>query len=340
MFSPFNSTTIFNISSDENLKTIARTFTIITIILTCLTILLDTTIIFHLISYIKFTRRYSKCTSRRIGLLHSINTYIHIIGETSIFLLMSIRTLYGDLHIVDKKEFSPSWHCRLLNVLMSMFASGIYGSCFLQSLFRFWRIMKPEERLYRKISFHFRLIYFHWILILIFSIPVWFRSVYLSKENFCLNHFTDTYSSIYISITSVCIPVLSIIYIYFRIVLYMKHNWQSRKRWRRMKKDISTIKRIILLIFVLLNVSGAAIILWLLMFIQKRLHPLSYRLLCFIIAISMFICSITLLIVSPQLKRTLRITNSYNREQYLNEKKINRSANLEQILQLEDKSCF
>ncbi|CAF1259078.1 unnamed protein product [Rotaria sordida] len=300
-----------NTSSNEDLISIAISFTIMTIVLACLTIILNSVILFRLIYYGKLRKRSSKSTSRRIGLLHSMNTYIHIIGCTTTFLIMSIRTLFGDLYLYNKEEMSPSWHCRLLNYLTSMFPAGIYGSCFLQALFRFWRIIKPHQHLYRKFSFHIRLIHLHWILIIILSIPVWFRSVYLLSENFCLNHFSDTWSSVYISVTSAIIPVFGISIVYLKIVLYMKHNWQSRKRWRRMKRDAATIRRIILLVIVLLNTSSAAIILWLLMYIQKHMHPLSYRLLCFMVEIGMLACSITLLTVSPQLRRALQSTNHY-----------------------------
>lgn len=297
-----------NFSSNLNIKYLAISFTIVTIILAILTILFTSFILYRLISFIKYRQeRLSKSQSRRIGLLHSVNTYIHILGGVIIFFVMSTRTFYGDLFL---KEFyltnsSPSWHCRLVNYFMSMFASGIYGSCFLQALFRYWRIMYPYKRIYRKYSFHLRLILFHWILTLILSIPVWFRSVYILGENFCLNRFTDTYSSIYISTIAVVIPVTSITFVYIKIIFFLKYHWQTRKRWRRMKRDILIIKRILLLVFVLLNVSTAAIILWLLMFIQQRLHPLSYRILCLISTLGMTIFSLTLLIVSPPLKRAL-----------------------------------
>jgi hypothetical protein len=333
---------MFNTSSNIDVKFIATSFTIITIILACLTIILDVAVLWRLIFYNKLRKRCTRSTCRRIGLLHSMNTYIHIIGESTIFLIMSSRTLYGDLRFYNKEEIPPSWHCRLLNYLMSMFAAGIYGSCFLQSLFRFWRIIKPHERLYRTLLFHFRLIVLHWILIIILSIPVWYRSVYISSENFCLNRFTDTWSSVYISVVSVAIPVFSIIIVYVKILMYMKHNWQSRKRLRRMKREILTIKRILLLVIVLLSTSGAAVVLWLLMFIQKHMHPLSYRLLCFMVETGMLICSVTLLIVSPQLKRALQSTSFYRQQQYLNNQSncsLNK-VNDEEIQNLEDESGF
>ncbi|CAF3688436.1 unnamed protein product [Adineta steineri] len=303
--------TSLNVTLHENLKVTATFFTIITIVLASLTILFGLTILFRLI----YCRRLQKCSSkndsRRIGVLHSMNTYIHIIGETSIFLIMSSRTLYGDLHLHIKEESAPSWHCRLLNYLMSMFAAGIYGSCFVHAVFRYWRIMKPHRRLYRTFSFHLQLIFLHIIYIIVISIPVWFRAIYLSSENYCLNHFNDTWISIYISITATVLPIFGIVIVHFKIVMYMKQNWQSRKRWKRMERDLLMIKRLLLVVVVLSNTSGAAILLWLLMYIQKFLHPLSYRLLCFIIEIGMLICSITLLIVSPQLRRALGSTALY-----------------------------
>ncbi|CAF3704911.1 unnamed protein product [Rotaria sp. Silwood1] len=330
-----------NTSSYQDLTFIATTFTIITIALACLTIYLDSVILFRLIYYGKLKKRSTKSRSRRIGLLHSMNTYIHIIGGTTTFLIMSIQTLFGDLYLYNKEEMSPSWHCRLLNYLTSMFPAGIYGSCFLQALFRFWRIIKPHQRSYRKFSFHIRLIGLHWILIIILSIPVWFRSVYLSSENFCLNRFSDTWSSVYISVTSVAIPVCSIIIVYLKIVLYMRHSWQSRKRWRRMKRDVATIRRIIILVIVLLNTSSAAIILWLLMFIQKRMHPLSYRLLCFMVEIGMLACSIALLVVSPQLRRALKSTNCYRQKHRSNNKSISSQfrKNAQEVIPLKDISA-
>ncbi len=111
--------------------------------------------------------------------------FIRLIHIT-IFLLMSSWTLYGNFYLYNKEEIAVSWHCRLLNYFMSMFASGIYGSCFFQSLFRFWRVIKSDQILYRKFSFHFWLIVSNWLFILILSLPVWFRSIYVSSENFFL----------------------------------------------------------------------------------------------------------------------------------------------------------
>jgi hypothetical protein len=57
----------------------------------------------------------------------------------------------------------------------------------------------------------------------------------------------------------------------------------------------------------------------------------------------MFVCSITLLIVSPQLRRALRSSYYYRRQQYSNENKSNKFLdikNVEELLQLERESYF
>jgi hypothetical protein len=109
-----------------------------------------------------------------------------------------------------------------------------------------------------------------------------------------------------------------------------------------MKRDVLTIKRIFLLVIVLLSTSSAGVILWLLMFIQKHMHPLSYRLLCFMVEIGMLICSITLLIVSPQLKRALQSTSFYRQQKYSNNKSNSslNKTNEDEVKSVEDESAF
>ncbi|CAM4747326.1 unnamed protein product [Rotaria magnacalcarata] len=85
-----------------------------------------------------------------------------------------------------------------------------------------------------------------------------------------------------------------------------------------MTRDVITIKRIILLVIVLLATSSAAIILWLLMFVEKRMHPLSYRLLCFMVVVGLLTCSITLLTVSPQLRGAIELTAHHRKRQHSN----------------------
>jgi len=280
---------------------------LIGIVLSSIGILFNFIIIICFINYGKFLKHSNKNTSRRIGLLHSINTYIHLIGILSTLLIMCIRTLYGDLYLKKRDENSISWHCHFLGYLLSLFGGGVYGSCFLQAIFRFWRIIISYRGLFQNLSFHILFIFTHWIFLIILLLPILSRSIYISSDHFCLSPFDDRWTAAYISLITVIIPVTGIFIVYIKIGIYMKNHLQTRKQRKRMKNDILIIRRIFFLVIIILQTSSTGIILWILTFFSQRLHLLFYRFLRFLLILCMILCSITLLILSPQLKRALRL---------------------------------
>ena len=304
---------MLNITFNDDRTWLGTSFTIATVALASFIIVLDISIFLRLLYYRKHSKGTSTSFSRSVGLMHSINTYIHLLGNTTVFLLMSSRTLVGDGSKLSDKLILASWHCRLLNCSMAMFSAGIYGSCFLQALFRFWRITQSSQSRLTNYAFHCQLIVFHWLWIGLLAVPVWFRSVYVVEENYCFNPFIDPWSSVYISSTSVGIPLVALILIYVKIVLFIKRNSRAPRRWRRIQRDVNIIRRILVLVLVLLCTSSGVVILWISVYVQKRMHPLSYRWFCFMIVIGMLVCSVTLVLVSPQLRRALRSLRQHSK---------------------------
>jgi hypothetical protein len=219
---------------------------------------------------------------------------------------MCIRTFYGDFNRQNREKIFIFWHCHFLAYLLSLFAAGVYGSCFLQAVFRFWRIMMSNQGLFQSLSFHLLFIFLHWICILILLLPTYSRSIYISSDHFCLSPFDDRWTAGYISLITAIIPVTGIFILYMKIVLYMKNHFQTKKQRKRMKHDLSIIRRIFFLVIIILQTSTTGIILWILTFFYPNLHLLFYRLLRLSLVVCMIICSMTLLILSPQLRRTLR----------------------------------
>jgi hypothetical protein len=220
---------------------------------------------------------------------------------------MCIRTLYGDLYLKKQDENSISWHCHFLGYLLSLFGGGVYGSCFLQAIFRFWRIIISSRGLFQNLSFHILFIFTHWIFLIILLLPILSRSIYISSDHFCLSPFDDRWTAAYISLITAIIPVTGIFIVYIKIGIYMKNHLQTRKQRKRMRNDILIIRRIFFLVVIILQTSSTGIILWILTFFNQRLHLLFYRFLRFLLILCMIMCSITLLILSPQLKRALRL---------------------------------
>jgi hypothetical protein len=67
---------------------------------------------------------------------------------------MCIRTLYGDLYLKNRNKNSIPWHCHFLGYILSLFAAGLYGSCFLQATVCFCRIMFSTRGLFQNLSIH------------------------------------------------------------------------------------------------------------------------------------------------------------------------------------------
>ncbi len=166
-----------------------------------------------------------------------------------------------------------------------------------------------------------------------FLLPIFPRSIYISSDNFCLTPFDDRWSAAYISLITAVLPVIGIFILYIKIVIYMKYHLQSKKQWRRIKREILIIRRILFLVIIILQTSSTGIILWILTFFDKRLHPIFYRLLRFLMILCMIICSITLLMVSPQLKRAIRL-NRQRKNTVIRQQTIS-SNNMEEITPLE-----
>lgn len=296
--------------SSADLQFFAVSLTIVTMIVAWLTIVFEVFILSTVICSRHLGKSTSNNASRRIGLLHSMNSYLHLLGNTLIFLFISLRTLFSESYSSSSNKptkFPMSlWHCRLLNYLTCIFTAGIFGSCFCQSLFRFWRLTKPRQSVFRKFSFHLSLMIGHWLLILVLSGPLWFRSVSVSSENFCVNQIHVLWPVIYVCITSLVIPVVSIIIVYIKIILFIQSQSHVSQKLSRVKRDVFVIRRIVLLVCVLLSTSSLAIALWLLASIHPNLHPLAYRLFSLVSVMGMLTYSITFVVAFPQLRRTIR----------------------------------
>ncbi|CAF3756973.1 unnamed protein product [Rotaria sordida] len=329
---------MLNSTFNHNFTSFGSTIIFIAILLSSIAIIFNFIIIIVLIRHGKFIKCSKKHHSRRIGLVHSINTYIHLIGILSTLIIMCIRTLYGDLNREKRDKRIISWYCHFLAYLLSLFGAGVYGSCFLQALYRFWRIVTPNRDFFQNLYFHIQLILGHWAFIIILLLPIRSRSVYISSDHFCLSPFDDRWTAAYISLITAIIPVTGILILYIKIVIYMKKNLQTKKQWRRVKRDISTIRRILVLVIIILQTSSTGIILWILTFFYKSLHPLFYRLLRLLIILCMIICSITLLMLSPQLKRAFRSSNRKQLKKQFTSKKRMSSNNIEEITPIENGS--
>lgn len=235
--------------------------------------------------------------SRRIGLLHSKTTYIHLIGNTLTFLFIALRSPTRD----------RLWFCHIANYCFALFTAGIYGSSFCQSLFRYWRITRPNPSLFRQYSFHRYLCITHWIFLFCISTPMGLRSMWISDQETC---FDDLWSIMYISFVCVIPPVIGNLVIYIKVIVFLHENCRNKIRAKNSQRNASIIRRILILLLTLLITSIGMMIIWPLVVTDGRFLRLSHRFIALTVEIDMFICSIIFVVVSPQLRKILKRKSS------------------------------
>lgn len=232
-------------------------------------------------------------SSRRIGLLHSKSTYIHLVGNTVIFLFIALRSPTNE-HV---------WFCHVLNYFLTLFTAGIYGSSFCQSLFRYWRITQPNQSVLRQYSFHQHLTILKWFLLICLSLPICLRSIWIRSHR---PYFGDLWSVAYIALVGIIPSVIGNFIIYTKVIVFLQDHSQSKLRLKRNHRNASIIRRISILLLTLLASSVTMVIIGPLSVLQPRFSQLSSRFVAVIVEMNMFICSLVFVVVSPQLRRMIK----------------------------------
>lgn len=283
-------------------RSLGKNILLFSIYINCTAIVVTLSLLIIFIHRLRSMEQSRKSTSHRIGLYHTMNTYIHLIGILLTTFSMELKIFYKDFYVHDQFSSVLSWDCYLLNHFFSLFTGGVYSSCFLHAIFRYWRIMFSNTRHLQNPTFHLLLILIHWFLLNALLLPTLLRSKYISSEHLCFIPIDDRLTTAYLTLIIIIIPVSGTTIFYIKIVLFMK----NRKERKRIRNDIFTIRRIFFLMLIIFQTSTAGIVLWILTLFQRDLHQLFYRLFLLLIILCMFIVSIALLLVSPQLRQILR----------------------------------
>ena len=293
---------MLNDTSKPYSRSLGTNILLVSIYIDCIAMIVNLSLLIIFIHRLRSMEQSRKSTSHRIGLYHTMNTYIHLIGILITIFLMELRIFHKDFYLKDQSSSSLSWECYPLNHLFSFFAGGVYGSCFLHAIFRYCRIIFSNHRRLQNPTFHFLLILIHWFLLNLLLLPTLFRSNYIPLEHLCLIPIDDRYTTAYLLSIIIIIPVTGTTIFYIKIIRFMKH----RRERKRIRNDVVTIRRIFFLMLTIFQTSSAGIVLWISTFFQKHLHQLFYRLFLLSMILCMFIVSIALLLVSPQLRKILK----------------------------------
>lgn len=158
---------------------------------------------------------------------------------------------------------------------------------------------------------------FELITICIFACPIlfWHDIIYLPTEHYCYITFTNTRSTLWLIIDSYGIPLMLLLLIYLRILIFIHRqpNHQTFVIIQRQQRDLCVIQRIFIIVGLLITLGIPTIVLLLMFYITGEKYILFDRIAWFSVSLSMTQLSISLVILTTQLKRIVLEKRQSNR---------------------------
>jgi hypothetical protein len=235
-----------------------------------------------------------------ITLLLFGNTYFILILYSTTWLSILIHTISGDFSIFESILYlKDSINCRVRIGLIYFLTSAFFHSYFLQALRCFFKVVFHSTLNEKKLWYlplnhmctYIILILTSWlisILILIPAVTIFDVFSYFPEEHHCMISFTNIPGCTYAILSAYIIPVVFIIYIYSRLIVFIHYTYKS-DNISRGTREIKIVKRILTICFIL-TFTGSETIFFLFQFIiTDRMHPLVDR----IHELGIAICDVT-----------------------------------------------
>jgi hypothetical protein len=223
-----------------------------------------------------------------ISLLLIGNTYFIFIVFGVTWLSILIHTIAGDFSIFQTiLDLGDSNGCRVRVGLIFVLTSAFFHSFLLQALRSYFKVIfnssLNSKKLYclslNHIFTYIILISISWLISILTVIPaftIFDVFTYFPEQYHCLIPFTNIRGMIYSFLSTYLIPVLIIIYIHCRLIIYVHYAFNFNHTLRA-RREIRIVKRI-LTIFAILSFSGlpTAVFIFLCIITGKH-HPMADR---------------------------------------------------------------
>jgi hypothetical protein len=206
--------------------------------------------------------------------------------------------------------------CYTWGLFYDIFECSIYYSYCLQAIYRLCRIVFYKKKFLLSYSLYVILILGQWLLILILLLPPVFVNWYarLPTEKYCLIPYTYIGPETYHIVLLYLIPLLCLATVYIWITKYMRSVTHTpalmiaAARRVRNQRDLTVIKRILMLISILIVLRFPTVIFMIHGAITGSLYPLTYGIVGIITSACLILIGlITIHITSPLRKHVLNI---------------------------------
>jgi hypothetical protein len=201
--------------------------------------------------------------------------------------------------------------CKTWGLFYDIFECSVYYSYCLQSFYRLFRIVYYKKRFLLSYSLYIILIIGQWLLVLALLLPPIFVNWYarLPTETYCLIPYTYIGPEIYHILLLYLVPLFCLTIIYIRITRYMRSISRAptllivASQRLRNQRDLTVIKRILILISILIILRFPTIIFMSHGAIVGSLYPLTYSIVGVITSICLILIGIITINITSQLRK-------------------------------------
>jgi len=242
---------------------------------------------------------------RDISLLLTCNTCLSaFLLCIAACIMISSNLSYGFL--TYNMHFCYAW-----GLFYDMFECSVYYSYCLQGFYRLCRIVFYKKKFLLSYSLYIILIISQWIVIIALLLPPVLINWYirLPTENYCLIPYTYIGPETYHILLLYLIPLICLAIIYIWITTHMRQTSRvptliiAASQRQRNQRDVTVIKRILILITMLIILRFPTVIFMIHGAIIGSLYPLTYGIVGLITSICLILIGIITINITSQLRK-------------------------------------
>ena len=243
------------------------------------------------------------------------NTYVSIMWICLILFDMYGHNLYGDLH--PNTSFDDGW-CQGRAYLLHVGIALLYYSYLLEAIFRFFRVVLFKDQHLQTFRCIFLLTVLQWLIGFLSTVPilVLHHFQYVPLYFYCEILLSDNQGLLLVTLLGYEPPMIGIGLIYVYILYYMeKSKSQStlQNHQRSNERDVSVLRRILILIGLLVTLAFPTTVLWMNYLHTGYVHPLSYHIGWSTFSLSLSILPGLSMFLTPQLRESFIVAWRRNR---------------------------
>lgn len=240
-----------------------------------------------------------------ISLLLTCNTCLAALLTCLTVAVMISSNLFTGFLLVDMK-FCFGW-----GLFYDIFECSIYHSYCLQAFYRLCRVVFYKKKFLLSYNLYLILIFVQWSWIFVLLIPPVFVNWYarLPTENYCLVPYTYIVAEVYHILVLYLVPLLCIGVTYFSITSFMRRTNRASTlviaavQRQRNQRDLTVIKRIIMLVSILVTLRFPTIIFLIHGLISGGLYPLTYGVVGVITSVCLIFIGLITIYITTQLRK-------------------------------------